>query len=116
MSLKFSGVSGELGGSQNHKTRPKTQTFADSPLLLEIQAFEGRRKPQKTTDFRRKPKILAENRRNPRLGSVTIPCVAKWLQTDINYLRINYGVTDTELYDFRIDFRVTDTDLALLIP
>ena len=43
--------------------------FADSPFLLEIPAFGGRRFSQKTADFRRKPKIFAGNR---RLGSVTL--------------------------------------------
>ena len=54
---------------QNADFRRKPQIFADSPLLLEIPTFGGRRKPQKTADFRRKPKIFAENR---RLGSVTL--------------------------------------------
>ena len=56
--------------AQNADFRTKPQIFADSPLLLEIQAFGERRKPQKTADFRRKPKIFAENR--SRLGSVTL--------------------------------------------
>ena len=34
--------------------RRRPQIFADSPLLLEIEAFEGCRKPQKAADFRRK--------------------------------------------------------------
>ena len=52
---------------------PKTQIFTEnSPLLLEIPAFGGRRKPQQTADFRRKPKIFAENCRNRSLGSVTL--------------------------------------------
>ena len=55
--------------AQNADFRRKPQIFADSPLLLEIPAFGGRRKPQKTADFRRKPQILAGNR---RLGSVTL--------------------------------------------
>ena len=42
----------------------KPRIFADSPLLLEIQAFGGRRKPQgslqKTEDFRRKPQETAD--------------------------------------------------------
>ena len=49
--------------AQKADSRRKPQIFADSPLLLEIQAFGARRKPQKTADFRRKPKIFAENRR-----------------------------------------------------
>ena len=28
--------------------------------------------------------------------STPLPCVAKWLQTDLNYFRIIYGVTDTD--------------------
>ena len=46
--------------TQNADFRRKPQIFADSPFLLEIPAFGGRRKPQKTADFRRKPKIFAE--------------------------------------------------------
>ena len=53
---------------QNADFRRKPQSFADSPLLLEIQAFGGRRKPQKTADSRRKPKIFAGNRRKPQIG------------------------------------------------
>ena len=51
------------------------QIFADSPPFLEIQAFGGRRKPQKTADFRRKPKIFAENRRKPQFGLRHLRCV-----------------------------------------
>ena len=54
--------------AQNADLRRKPQIFADSPLLLEIPAFGGHRKPQKTADFRRKPKIFAENRRKPQIG------------------------------------------------
>ena len=54
--------------AQNADFRRKPQIFADSPLLLEIPAFGGRRKPQKTADSRRKPKILAEKRRKPQIG------------------------------------------------
>ena len=46
--------------AQNADFRTKPQIFADSPLLLEIPAFGGRRKPQKTADFRRKPQIFAD--------------------------------------------------------
>ena len=53
--------------AQNTDFRRKPQIFADSPpLLLEIPAFGGRRKPQKTADFRRK------TAGNCRLGSVTL--------------------------------------------
>ena len=34
--------------------------LADSPLLLETQAFGGRRKLQKTENFRRKPQETAD--------------------------------------------------------
>ena len=61
--------------AQNADFRRKPQIFADSPLLLEIQAFGGRRKPQKTADFRRKPKIIAENRRKPQIGLCHLRCV-----------------------------------------
>ena len=53
--------------AQNADFRRKPQIFEDSPLLLEIQAFGGRRKPQenrrfsqKTEDFRRKPQETAD--------------------------------------------------------
>ena len=61
--------------AQNADLRRKPQIFADSPLLLEIPAFGGRRKPQKTADFRRKPKIFAENRRKPQIGLCHLRCV-----------------------------------------
>ena len=61
--------------AQSADVRRKPQIFADSPLLLEIQAFGGRRKPQKTADFRRKPKIFAENRRKPQIGLRHLRCV-----------------------------------------
>ena len=61
--------------AQNADFRRKPQIFADSPLLLEIEAFGGRRKPQKTADFRRKPKIFAENRRKPLIGLRHLRCV-----------------------------------------
>ena len=49
--------------AQNADFRRKPLNFADSPLLLEIEAFGGRRKPQKTEDFRRKPEDF---RRKPQ--------------------------------------------------
>ena len=61
--------------AQNADFRRKPLIFADSPLLLEIQAFGGRRKPQKTADFRRKPQIFAENRRKPQIGLCHLRCV-----------------------------------------
>ena len=61
--------------AQNADFRRKPQIFTDSPLLLEIQAFGGRRKPQKTADFRRKPKIFAENRRKQQIGLRHLRCV-----------------------------------------
>ena len=54
--------------TKNADFHRKPQIFADSPLLLEIPAFGGRKKPQKAVDFRRKPKIVAENRRKPQIG------------------------------------------------
>ena len=75
---------GRLRGRKTKVTErtPKTQIFAenrqifaDSPLLLEIQALGGHRKPQKTEDFRRKPKIVAENRRKPQIGLRHLRCV-----------------------------------------
>ena len=61
--------------AQNADFRRKPQIFADSPLLVEIPAFGGRRKPQKTADFRRKPKIFAGNRRKPQIGLRHLSCV-----------------------------------------
>ena len=47
--------------AQNADFRRKPQIFfADSPRLLEIPACEGRRKPQKTEEFRRKPQETAD--------------------------------------------------------
>ena len=46
--------------AQNAGFAEKPQIFAESPLLVEIQAFGGRRKPQKTADFRRKPHKTAD--------------------------------------------------------
>ena len=79
-------------GSVNFGRKP--QIFADSPLLLEIQAFGGRRKPHRKPQWRKAPMafpdssseldkfqsaIFAGNRNfsqetagNRRLGSVTL--------------------------------------------
>ena len=46
--------------SPKRRFSQKPQIFADSPLLLEIQAFGGRRFSQETTDFRRKPQETAD--------------------------------------------------------
>ena len=48
-----------LGKSGLADFRRKPLIFADSPLLLEIPASGGHRKPQQTADFRRKPQIWA---------------------------------------------------------
>ena len=61
--------------AQNADFRREPQIFADSPLLLEIEAFGGRRFSQKTADFRRKPKIFAENRRKAQIGLRHLRCV-----------------------------------------
>ena len=50
------------------------------------------------------------------VNGVNVPCIAKWLQTYINYFRTTDRVTDTDLNYFRINYGVTDTDLALLFP
>ena len=50
------------------KTQKNRRIFADSLLLLEIQAFGGRRKPRKPQNFRRESKILAGNRKKPQIG------------------------------------------------
>ena len=62
----------------------KTQIFAEDrrftpPNAGKFPAFGGRRKPQKTADFRRKPKIFAETAGNRRLGSVTLGASPKLL-------------------------------------
>ena len=55
--------------TQNADFSQKTADFRRfTPEILEIQAFRGRRKPQKTTDSRREPKIFAENRRKQQIG------------------------------------------------
>ena len=54
---------------ENADLHRKPQIFADSPLLLEIQAFGGRRKPQNFAENRRFSQKTAGNR---RLGSVTL--------------------------------------------
>ena len=58
----------ETERAQNTDFRRKPLIFGDSPLLLEILACGGRRKPEKTTDFRKRPKIVAENGRKPQIG------------------------------------------------
>ena len=80
--------------AQNADFRRKPQIFADSPFLLEIPAFGGRRKPQKTADFRRKPKIFAENRRKPQIGLRHLRCVtfSSALNTPlIRFRRLGYN-------------------------
>ena len=52
--------------AQNADSRRKPLIFEDSPLLLEVPAFGGRRFSQKTEDL---PQKTAGNR---RLGSVTL--------------------------------------------
>ena len=52
--------------AQNADFRRKPQIFADSPLLLEIQAFRGRRKPQETAGNRRFSQETADFRRKPQ--------------------------------------------------
>ena len=54
--------------AQNTDFRRQPQILGDSPLPMEIQAFGGRRQPQRTAAFCRKPKIFAENRRKPQIG------------------------------------------------
>ena len=57
--------------AQNADFRRKPQIFADS-LLLEIPAFGGRRKPQKTADFAENRRFSQKTAGNRRLGSVTL--------------------------------------------
>ena len=58
--------------AQNADFRKKPQFFSDSPPLLEIQAFRGRRKPQKTADFRRKPQIGVRHHRSVTFSSALV--------------------------------------------
>ena len=51
--------------AQKADSRRKLQIFADSPLLPEIQAFGGGRKPQ----------IFTENRRTPQIGLRHLRCI-----------------------------------------
>ena len=39
-----------------------------------------------------------------------LPCIAKWLQTDLNNFRIIYEVTDTDFNYLGINYGVTDAD------
>ena len=59
-------ILGALKGTELRWQRePKTQIFAENHRFhLEIPAFGGRRKPQKTEDFRRKPQETADCPRN----------------------------------------------------
>ena len=73
--------------AQNADFGRKLQIFADSPLLLEVQAFRGRRTPQKTADVRRK---VEDFRRKPagkrRLGPQVQPCSRQsgfWSKTSL---------------------------------
>ena len=105
----------------------KNADFRRFTLLLEIPAFGGRRKPQKTADFRRKPKIFAENRRKPQIGLRHLRCVTfssapinryekwfekreigseRWSKTCPNIFkplprRLNFSLTGTFLKVFR---------------
>ena len=58
--------------AHNADFRKKPQIFADSPLLLEIPAFGGRRKPQKTADLSQKTEDF---RRKPQIGLRHLRCV-----------------------------------------
>ena len=75
--------------AQNAAFRRKPQIFADSPL--EIQAFGGHRKPQKTADFRRKSQTFAENRRKPQIGLRHLRCVTF---SSAPFLRKHQGMED----------------------
>ena len=67
---------GEVEGTDLSKVTDRAQkrrfsqktAFLRRYSQLEIQAFRGCRKPQKTADLRRKPKIFIENRRKPQIG------------------------------------------------
>ena len=108
--------------AQNADLRRKPQIFTDSPLLLEIQACGGRRKPQKTADFRRKPKIFAENRRKPQIGLRHLRCVtfssALWKGGSVSQLRYRESTHKARTAKLRIwtlliwgVFRVQDSVL-----
>ena len=55
---------------QNADFRRKPLTFADSPLLLELQAFPGSRKPQKTGHFAENRIFSQGDGRRPRIRKV----------------------------------------------
>ena len=61
--------------AQNADFCRKPQAFADSPLLLEILAFGGRRKPQKTVENRRKPRLGVRHLRSGTFSSALYVCV-----------------------------------------
>ena len=62
----------EMRDRQRRRTEPKTQVYQKTPLLMELQACGGRRKPYKTADFRRKSNIFTENRTKPQIGSASV--------------------------------------------
>ena len=62
--------------SPKRRFSQKTADFRGfTPEILEIPAFGGRRKPQKTGAFRREPKLFAESRRKPPIGLRHLRCV-----------------------------------------
>ena len=80
--VKAVGLGALKGTELRWQREPKTQIFAENRRFSQIHPFSwkfqhlgGRRKPQKTADFRRKPKIFAENRRKPQFGLRHLRCV-----------------------------------------
>ena len=57
-------------------------------------------------------RVLSSETENRTLE--TVPLVATWLQTDLNYFRTIYELTDTDFKYFGINCGIADTDLALL--
>ena len=64
--------------SPKRRFSQKTAEFHRFTLLLEIQAFGGRRRLQKTADFRRKPQIGLRHLRSVTFSSA------------LNYFRIRF--------------------------
>ena len=53
---------------QNADFRRIPKIFADAPLVLEVQALGGHRKPQETAYFCRKLMIFPEHSTKPQIG------------------------------------------------
>ena len=84
--------------------------FYSFSLLAENKAHWKCRCSQKPAVFRRKPQQTGGTRRKLQigvcpLGFASLPCVAKPLQTIIDYLRIIFAVTHTDFIFVGIELR-----------